>query len=333
MFVLFSVNTRYDLENDRGIFILTVLRKILDKLIYKEKYPGIESNMSDSNIGARRGKNIKNHLFVLYGIMNSVIVEEKSCVDIQIYDIVKAFDSLWLEDCMNDMFDNLPSEQQDDKLALVYESNRNNLVAMNTAAGLTDRVNISRVVMQGGVFGSLQCANSIDTLGKKCYNTGKHLFTYKNMVKIMPLSMVDDILAVARCSKESLEVNTYINSQIELIKLTFHTPDQKGKSKCNVMHVGKKNHLCPTLMVHGTIMGHVTEATYLGDIISHDGKNTKNVNSRVAKGLGIITDIMNMLGKLSFGQHYFKMGLLLRESMFLNGILTNVECWLERVIK
>ena len=50
-------------------------------------------------------------------------------------------------------------------------------------------------------------------------------------------------------------------------------------------------------MVHGTIMGHVTEATYLGDIISHDGKNTKNVNSRVAKGLGIITDIMNMLGK------------------------------------
>ena len=74
-------------------------------------------------------------------------------------------------------------------------------------------------------------------------------------------------------------------------------------------------------------MGHVTEATYLGDIISHDGKNTKNVNSRVAKGFGIITDIMNMLGKLSFGQHYFKMGLLLRESMFLNGILTNVECW------
>ena len=235
--------SRYDLENDRGIFILTVLRKILDKLIYKEKYPGIESNMSDSNIGARRGKNIKKHLFVLYGIMNSVIVEEKSCVDIQIYNIVKAFDSLWLEDCMNDMFDNLPSEQQDDKLALVNESNRNNLVAVNTAAGLTDRVNISRVVMQGGVFGSLQCANSIDTLGKKCYNTGKHLFTYKNMVKIMPLSMVDDILAVARCSKESLEVNTYINAQIELKKLTFYTTDKKGKSKCNVMHVGKKNHL------------------------------------------------------------------------------------------
>ena len=74
-------------------------------------------------------------------------------------------------------------------------------------------------------------------------------------------------------------------------------------------------------------MGRVAEDTYLGDIISHDGKNTKNVKSRVGKGLGIVTDIMNILGKVSLGKHYFKIGLLLRESMFLNGILTNAEVW------
>ena len=88
--------------------------------------------------------------------------------------------------------------------------------------------------------------------------------------------MVDDLLAVAKCGKESLEVNTYLNAQIELKKLKFHTPDVNGKSKCNVIHVGKKNTLCPTLLVHGYIMGRVTEDTYLGDIISGDGKNTKN---------------------------------------------------------
>ena len=64
----------------------------------------------------------------------------------------------------------------------------------------------STVVTQGGIFGSLKCSNSIDTIGKKCVNSGKHLFTYKKMVKIMPLSMVDDILAVSRCS-DSLAVN------------------------------------------------------------------------------------------------------------------------------
>ena len=147
------------------------------------------------------------------------------------------------------------------------------------------------------------------------------------MVPVMPLSMVDDILAVAPCGQKSLEVNTFINVQIELKKLKFHTQDKNGKSKCNVLHVGRKNNLCPTLQVHGTEMGHVSELTYLGDIISGDGKNTKNINARIGKGHGKINDIMEILEKTSMGQDYFKIALLLRESLFLNSILTNCDVW------
>ena len=224
---------------DRGIFILPVLKKVFDKLIYEEKYPFVEDNMTDSNIGARRGKSVKNHLFILYGIINSVLVEG-TCIDIQVYDLIKCFDRLWLEECMNDLYDSLPREQCDDKLALIYQANVKNKVAVNTAVGLTSRVDVERIVTQGGVFGPLQCSNSIDTLGKKCYNKGENLFLYKNMVPVMPLSMVDDILAVAQCGQKSLDVNTFINAQIELKKLKFHTPDKNGKSKCNVLHVGRK---------------------------------------------------------------------------------------------
>ena len=306
---------------------MTVFRKILDKLIYKDKYPEVEKNMSDSNIGARRGKSIKNHLFIIYAIINSVLVEEKSCIDIQIYDLVKAFDRLWLEDCMNDLYDSLPSEHRDDQLALIYEGNSFNKVAVNTPVGLTDRVNIENIVTQGGVFGPLQCSNSIDTIGKKCYSKGEHLYSYKQMVQIMPLSMVDDLLAVAPCNQKSVALNAYLNAQIELKKLSFHTKDAKGKSKCHVLHVGRNSDLCPTLQVHGTNMSHVSEDTYLGDVISNDGRNTKNINSRIGKGLGKITEIMNMLEKVSLGHEYFKIALLLRESLFLNSILTNADIW------
>ena len=136
-----------EMKNDRGIFIITVFKKILDKLLYEDKYPHIDANMSDSNIGARKNMNIKNHLFVVYGVINSVLNEEKSCIDIQVYDLVQAFDSLWLEDCMIDMYDSLPSNQRDDKLAVIYESNHNNLVAVNTSVGQTERVNIQDIVM------------------------------------------------------------------------------------------------------------------------------------------------------------------------------------------
>lgn len=122
--------SRFDMDNDRGIFILTVFRKIFDKLIYNDKYEDIDTGMSDSNIGARKQKNIKNHLFIVYGIINSVLNEENFCIDISVYDLEKAFDALWLEDCLNDLYDTLPEDQHDDKLALVYESNRNNLVAI-----------------------------------------------------------------------------------------------------------------------------------------------------------------------------------------------------------
>ena len=91
--------------------------------------------------------------------------------------------------------------------------------------------------------------NAVDTIGKKCYNRGEHFYSYKKMVPVIPLTMVDDILAIAPCSQDSLAKNTYINTQIEFKKLRFHTPDLNGKTKCFVLHVGKENPLCPDLQV------------------------------------------------------------------------------------
>ena len=75
-----------DLMNDRGIFIVDIFRSILMKLVYQEKYEMVDRQMSDSNVGARRGKNIRNHIFVLNGIINDVVQNGKEAVDIDILD-------------------------------------------------------------------------------------------------------------------------------------------------------------------------------------------------------------------------------------------------------
>ena len=64
-----------ELSSDRGIFTLGILRKILDKLAYYDKYPALEQNMSYSNIGALKHKNVRNHLFIVYGIISNVVRE------------------------------------------------------------------------------------------------------------------------------------------------------------------------------------------------------------------------------------------------------------------
>ena len=160
--------SKNSVDSDRGIFGLSIFRKIIDKLVYTEKYPLIDQNMTYSNIRARKKRNIKNHLFIIYGIINSVLKgeSESECIDIQIYDLVKAFDVLWLDDCMNDVWDTLPDHAQDDTLGLVYQLSRRNMVAINTAVGQTERVNIPEITAQGGTWGPLLCSNSIDAVGK-----------------------------------------------------------------------------------------------------------------------------------------------------------------------
>ena len=44
-----------------------VLKQILDK------FEDIDDHMSDSNIGVGKNRNIKKHLFMIYGIINSVV--------------------------------------------------------------------------------------------------------------------------------------------------------------------------------------------------------------------------------------------------------------------
>ena len=51
--------SRFDLNNDGGIFTLTVMKKILDKLIYVDSYSAIDENMSECNIGAKRKRKSK----------------------------------------------------------------------------------------------------------------------------------------------------------------------------------------------------------------------------------------------------------------------------------
>ena len=173
----------------------------------------------------------------------------------------------------------------------------------------------------------MECSNSVDMLGRLCMDRGVHYYKYKNMVRVLPLAMVDDILRIGLCGNNSLALNTFINTHMEMKKLQFHTPDVSGKSKCHTLHIGAPSKYCPELRVHGSPMQVVSKDKYLGDIISNDGTNTENIRARVSKGMGILSKIKSILESVSFGSHYFKIALLLRESLLLNGILTNSESW------
>ena len=309
------------------------------KLVYKDKYQVVDGNMSDSQVGARKKKNIRNHIFVLNGIINEAIQTGKS-IDVLLYDYRQCFDSLWLEECINHLFD---AGIQDDKLALIYEANKVNKVAVKTPFGLTERETVNKIVLQGEVLGPLQCRVLVDTIGKECLTEDKLLYNYKG-VKVPALAMVDDLACVTKSGVDSAEMNAFIKTKTNLKKLQF------GSQKCHQLQIGNKEHLAADLFIDNWEVTKVSESEtgvtnlmdsnsgevqvevadkekYLGDILSNDGKNTKNILARKGKGLGVVDQITSILEEICFGPYQLEVALHLRNSMLLNGILTNSEAW------
>ena len=98
-------------------------------------------------------------------------------------------------------------------------------------------------IIQAEVFGPLQCSVQVDSCGKECLLQDKLLYYYKGDVGILPLAMMDDLLAISNCGRESVKNNGFLNAKTKVKKLQF------GGDKCHKMHVGKKHYLCPELAV------------------------------------------------------------------------------------
>ena len=332
------------LDSDRGIFLVTIFRTILMNMIYSDEYEVIDDSMSDSNIGARKGKNIRNHIFIVNTIIHDVLSKKSNePIDIMVLDYKQMFDSECLYECLNDVYE---AGVNNDKFALLYEANRENYVAVQTPNGLSRRESVKEIVMQGDVLAPLISSLQVDTMGKECLEERKHLYYFKNTVPIPPLGLVDDLFTISTCGFKTTMMNTYINSKTAMKRLQF------GTSKCFKLHVGKTcdKNICKDLFVDGWKLDLVEDADtgqvnlnerfagqdkmkmkeeqlYLGDLISSDGKHAKNIKARKNKSLGSMDQIMQILETVVFGKYHFEVAMVLRSSLFLSSLLLNCEAW------
>ena len=113
--------SRKDLNMYRGIFRVSIFRNILDRLIFNDEYETIEKNLTDSNVGGRRGRNIRDNIFVLSAITNSIKKGNAEACDVIVTDVEKCFDSLWAQECTNTLFE---YGLQNDKLVLLHEETK-----------------------------------------------------------------------------------------------------------------------------------------------------------------------------------------------------------------
>ena len=117
-----------------------------------------------------------------------------------------------------------------------------------------------------------------------------------------------------------------------------------GPAKCKKMHIGKKyeEFKCHDIFVdkweemeekndagrdiiEDICIGKVQieeseEEKYLGDIIAKDGRNIKNIQSRINKGKGIVKRIIDILDGIPFRKLYYQVAIILRNSLLVSSI-------------
>ena len=103
----------------------------------------------------------------------------------------------------------------------------------------------------------------------------------------------------------------YVESWSEVLNKN----EEKGTIEINDKYTGEE------------LMEEIEEAKYLGDVISNDGKNIKNIKSRVNKGKGIVQKIINILEGIPFGKLFFEVAIILRNTLLVSSVLCNSETW------
>ena len=199
--------------------------------------------------------------------------------------------------------------------------NINAKVAVKTQEMISKRVLIQHIIMQGSIWGSLCCVVLMDKLGKFIYDKPELLYKYKGMVGTPPLQMVDDIMGIQRCNDKSLQLNTTINTFVNIEKLRL------SKKKSHNIHIGAKKLQCPPLNINGSQMQNSEQEKYLGDILDKKGTCRPNIENRKLKGYSITSSILAIVNEIPLGHWRVKAGLSLRQAMLINGILFNSEAW------
>ena len=301
------------------------------------KYPIIDKNMSDCQMGARKKMGCKNNIFIINGIIHEARKSMKmKPILLQIYDYSQMFDSIDLEQALCDMYD---AGVDDDTLALLHNANKEINMAVKTPSGLTVRQIIKNIVLQGDTWGSILASVQVDRIGKELVADG-HGYWYKDKLPVAFLGLVDDIIGVTEVGLPAQKMNACINIKTAEKTLQF------GAAKCKSMLVGKniENVLNSDLMVDDwdikyednietgesdlieTYLGQIPikkteEQKYLGFVLSCKGDNMANIRQIKKKSIGVIRNLLSRLNSLNLRRYYFECAVILMNVMLRGSIL------------
>ena len=188
-----------------------------------------------------------------------------------LHDIEKCFNSLWLEDCINSIYEN---GVKNDILDLIHRLSQRAEIVVRTLFGDTDPFVVNNPIRQGTVLGPILYNCSLDQMRKdsKSYQNGS--------IQLKPLEFVDDIADPNDGYCQAQQSNHVISSTLERKKLTF------AAEKCKVLKFGITKSHSSSLATGNDNLEVVSNFRYLGDEFDSEGSYSVLCKTRAQKVYG-----------------------------------------------
>ena len=305
---------RENLHYQRGITVSSSISMILEEVINSRMTKIVP--MSQAQGGGKRGASTRDHVFLLRGAITHAL-KNKQKMYLTYYDVSKAYDRADVEDMLVTAWE----QGLRGKLwRLMVALNTNLTAKIKTRHGLTEEIRRIAGGKQGGKNFGFLFAKMMDVLAEEMVED-ERIGVKMDELHIALLEWVDDVATFAIGNDQQNLTLAQVDEFAKKHKLKW------GREKCKVMEVGCGKYEETKWRLGNLEIDSCTEYKYLGDWMSRNGSNKKNLEDREIKVMAATRKIISLCGTEVVKKIQMKALLKMHESCTVSTLLTNCETW------
>ena len=303
-----------DLSNHRGITTSSAIGTILDTMIDNRIEHLVKFTQAQG--GGRKGASCCDHLFILRAIMD-LSISAKQSTFVTFYDVSKAYDNVDNQDMLVTIWE---KGLKGKAWRILKNLNSNLTASIKTRFGQTREIQMEIGGKQGSRLTGRMFSKLMDLISEELGETELG-FILSEELTIPSLLWVDDVVTCTEGKEKQKQVLQKVADFATKHKLKW------GREKCNVMRVGKHNDEEQEWQLGNMTIKETAKYKYLGDVITTDGKNTENLQSRKTKIQATTITINTIASSEILNKIETSVLLELHEKISIAGLLNNAESW------
>ena len=261
-------------KNSRGITLLSVIAKILCRIIIDRVRNGVDKRLRKEQAGYRKGRGTTEQVFILRNLIEQVN-EWQATLYLCFVDFEKAFDSIHRESLWKIMKKYGIPEKIIRMVKLFYDGFQ---CAVHDQGDTHEFFDIKTGVKQGCNMSGFLFLIVIDWVMRRAIGSGENGIRWKFTSKLDDLDLADDIALLSSTKQQMQDKMSKLNEEARRVGLKINI------EKTKMMRINSRNQ--DQITIEGRDINEVEEFVYLGATVCKEGGGMKDLKNRLSKARG-----------------------------------------------